>query len=568
MSSPEFSADEILEEWNDSLTTRLIPNDVILGLYFVIGVVGNAIVLCVYSLRFRGQHGERYFVPFLALADLLACITCVIFTFYLNLHQADFSNETFCKVMWPLATGTTLMSVFLLLVITIERYFKVCRPFHDFKHKRLLLSIIVVMSVALAAPSPFFFGKRATFIPERNLTRYRCTVIRDINSPGPNIYGFVLAIFSILTPVTIAAVYLRIGWKLKGQLKFRQQFISARSTPQLSKRAFAKSTDSCDVLCLEQQHPGTHVKRIKREIIYNQERSNSTECSDNDERQITNKEQSREKQNEEVLKLSNKKISSSNEINEASTEKEYVTTGCAEKGFRDEAHNFPIDPEFIFKTGEVRLSKLKQDTPSHSMDDRLHKSGSRVHKLSTTLPDSFSNPHHVQENCLDLCACKNMERVCKPDSSNLLGNCRKNHCSDVCNSRKSDNTHTVCYCNPCFNASDKRGRYLPEHSVRRHVTSHNGHLYPSLGMHRFTVMFMLIIGICCICYLPKITLLILESVMTSFWASIPDQYLGFVLFLYRFYIFNNVCNPVIYCLFDHRFRREIKFLCCRKRAVY
>lgn len=145
--SSENSAEQRLVQWNESLTLRLIPNDVILALYFVVGVVGNTIVLSVYTLRFQGQHRERYFVPFLALADLLACITCVTFTFYLNFHQADFRNETFCKVMWPLSAGTTFMSVFTLLVITIERYYKLCRPFHELRHRRIILLAILTMSV-------------------------------------------------------------------------------------------------------------------------------------------------------------------------------------------------------------------------------------------------------------------------------------------------------------------------------------------------------------------------------------------------------------------------------------
>ncbi|XP_062612021.1 muscarinic acetylcholine receptor M3-like [Saccostrea cucullata] len=548
MSTLDFSEERRLEDWNKSLTVRLIPNDIVLALYLVIGVIGNTVVLCVYIMRFRGQHGERYFVPFLALADLLACITCVTFTFYLNFHQADFKNETFCKVMWPLATGTTFMSVFLLLVITIERYFKVCRPFHEFKHKRLFLFIIVTMSVFIAAPSPFFFGRRATFIPERNLTRYRCTVIKDINSPGPNIYGFVLGMFSIFTPITIAAVYIRIGWKLRGQLRFRQQFLSTRNSPQLSKSLGRDCHGhSCETLILDRQHHGTHFKLFKEKIILHQNHSCSTEFSDHDDRRMADMKQSPDEQTEETRHFANEGIVS-HKTNEASKENKCDMPGCAKTEVPGNARHFSLDSGVHLRSVAVQLSQFRQRTCSST----------RKIQIPTS---SLTN--HTPKTCVNVETNEQIESVNKNNNPDSLTKFRSNVC-EVCHLQTSENAHVICYRNAYFNSSAIWGRQLPEYPVRRHVNAHKGHL----GMHRFTIMFMLITGICFLCYLPKIFLLILESVMTSFWVSIPDQYLGFVLFLYRFYIFNNVCNPIIYCLFDFRFRREIKFLCCRRRIMY
>lgn len=551
--SSENSAEQRLEQWNESLTLRLIPNDVILALYFVVGVVGNTIVLSVYTLRFQGQHRERYFVPFLALADLLACITCVTFTFYLNFHQADFRNETFCKVMWPLSAGTTFMSVFTLLVITIERYYKLCRPFHELRHRRIILLAILTMSVLIAAPSPLFFGTRATFVPERNLTRFRCTVIKDINSPGPNIYGFVLGLFSILTPITIAVVYIRIGWKLRGQMKFRQQFTCSQRSHEVSEKDFAKGAHSSDVLFLEDQHPGTYIKLIKERINCDHEHSNSTEYSDQDDGKLQDKLQSNDAHQNVI-----NHVSLSPQTNEASPKNK-------KKHLVDEdvaCSNSRIDNRLQFKNRKLPLSFFKQRFFSKTNDSQVKNTTGGVDNQATGFFNSASSLTKAT--------------TMKPKGPGLYLHRNKyeldGHASptvtiktkNICGECAAGGTQASC----CQSTFSRSGRKLPDVPVRRHVITHNGHLYPSLGMHRFTVMFMLITGICCLCYLPKITLLILETVMTSFWASIPDQYLGVVLFLYRFYIFNNVCNPIIYCLFDYRFRREIKVLCCRRRTIF
>ena len=537
--SSDDLAEERLREWNESLTLRLIPNDVILALYLAVGIVGNSTVLCVYGLRFHGQHRERYFVPFLALADLLACITCVTFTFYLNFHQADFRNETFCKVMWPLSTGTTFVSVFMLLVITIERYYKVCKPFHDLKHRKLILIVILSLAVLIASPSPLFFGTRVTFIPERNLTRYRCTVIKDINSPGPNIYGFVLGMFSILTPVTIAAVYIRIGWKLRGQMKFRKQFTYSKRSNEVSERDFAKGAHSCDVLFLEDQHPGTYIKLKKEQINFDHEHSNSTECSEHDDGRPNDSVQRSSKGHQKGVSH----VSLSRQINEVSLDKKR-----SENDDKDS-----VDDGFRFKAKKSRIFSKTDENPLHDLSVKDEKQTTTFFNLSLSkgIPtEPKGTEEYFHRNRGDI-FCYGSAKVSADHHYNVKTSCSANEA--FCALSKSN---------------ERLGRRFPEVPVRRHVTSRNGHLYPSLGMHRFTVMFMLITGICCLCYLPKITLLILETVMTSFWVSIPDQYLGLVLFLYRFYIFNNVCNPIIYCLFDFRFRREIKGLCCRRRALF
>lgn len=554
--SSENLAEQRLEQWNESLTLRLIPNDVILALYFVVGVVGNTIVLCVYTLRFQGQHRERYFVPFLALADLLACITCVTFTFYLNFHQADFRNETFCKVMWPLSTGTTFVSVFTLLVITIERYFKVCRPFHELRHRRIVLLAILTMSVLIAAPSPLFFGTRATFVPERNLTRFRCTVIKDINSPGPNIYGFVLGLFSILTPITIAAVYIRIGWKLRGQMRFRQQFTYSQRSHEVSEKDFAKGAHSSDVLFLEDQHPGTYIKLTKERINCDHENSNSTEYSDHDDGKLHDNLQSNDAHQNVI-----NHVSLSPQINEASSKNK-------KKHRADEdvaCSNSRIDNGLQFKNRKFPLSYFKQRIFSKTNDSQVKTTVVGVDNQTTGFfngTSSLTKATTMESKGSGLYLHRNRYELDRHASPSVPIK-TKNICKE-CGVQIAGGTQASC----CRGTFSRSGRKLPEVPVRRHVTTHNGHLYPSLGMHRFTVMFMLITGICCLCYLPKITLLILETVMTSFWASIPDQYLGVLLFLYRFYIFNNVCNPIIYCLFDYRFRREIKVLCCRRRTLF
>ncbi|CAG2186434.1 unnamed protein product [Mytilus edulis] len=81
--------------------------------------------------------------------------------------------------------------------------------------------------------------------------------------------------------------------------------------------------------------------------------------------------------------------------------------------------------------------------------------------------------------------------------------------------------------------------------------------------HRFSIMFFLITLLFFITYFPRIALMIIESVITSFWDTLTDAQYVTVLCFYRGYLMNNVVNPVIYLIFDTVFRTSCKQLCCR-----
>lgn len=70
-------------------------------------------------------------------------------------------------------------------------------------------------------------------------------------------------------------------------------------------------------------------------------------------------------------------------------------------------------------------------------------------------------------------------------------------------------------------------------------------------------MFMLITVIFLICYIPKVTIMLLEARNTKFWEEFSDSGRVGVLFVYRMYIINNITNPIIYAFLDNQFSREI-----------
>lgn len=148
-------------EWNMELTMLLVPDDIILSLYILLGITGNTLVILVYRFRMRKQSEDRYFIPVLAFSDLSASVICASFGIALNLMQAEFTNTNLCKAWWFFAAFSTFMSILLLTIIAVHRYLKVCRPLGSQMSlfwKRFSIGLAFCISIILGGPTPALYG--------------------------------------------------------------------------------------------------------------------------------------------------------------------------------------------------------------------------------------------------------------------------------------------------------------------------------------------------------------------------------------------------------------------------
>ena len=84
--------------------------------------------------------------------------------------------------------------------------------------------------------------------------------------------------------------------------------------------------------------------------------------------------------------------------------------------------------------------------------------------------------------------------------------------------------------------------------------------------HKYTYVFIAISVICIVTYTPRMTLMIIETINEYFWISQYDKphLYSFLKFLNRSYIVNNIANPILYAMFDSKFRRQLLyFLACK-----
>ncbi|XP_061181593.1 neuromedin-U receptor 2-like [Saccostrea echinata] len=403
-----------LEDWNYEKSKVLTVNTVILGFYLLIGVVGNSIVIYVYNFRMKGPRDDRYFIPHLAVMDLCACIVGVGYAMALNIIPLRFQGDELCKILWFASQATTMCAAFMLLVIAIQRYLKVVRPFKKqmtIKTKHFALVAIILLSIVLSLPCFMFYGEITIINSQLNLKGSRCGASPNSDRTALFLYNTILFVIVVGGLITISVLYIMIGRTIYRQHKYRRRISSATSA----------------------------VKRSNRDSM---------------------------------------------EWNPPSE-----SGGGVPPRNKPQRDSLDFDSPFLDSLTEAPPSPV---TPVNEESSPLQNSTFLSVPMTTTekIRSSFTE---IQKKA--------------------------------------------------FNSA------IP--TVRKHF-----------GTHRCSWMFMLIAVVFVLSFIPRITLNVLESVDHHFWHKLTDREIAFYLFLYRFYLVNNISNPFFYGLFDRALRKELRKICC------
>ncbi|XP_052719406.1 kappa-type opioid receptor-like [Crassostrea angulata] len=208
-----------LDKWNSDLARRLTPNNVILSLYIAIGLLGNSTVILIYGFKIKGNKEDRYFIPFLAFADLSASIY----------------NKTFC-------------SIFLLLIIAIHRYLKICRPQRKqmtLKWKRFAMCLVLIIAFALSAPMSYFYGSVSFKNEKENIVGLRCSRLKTAHKLASQIFGGIAVLTIIIVIFSFICLYLRIGYTIIKHFKYSKTQKTYNNTEKPRQNNKRKGVNSC-----------------------------------------------------------------------------------------------------------------------------------------------------------------------------------------------------------------------------------------------------------------------------------------------------------------------------------
>ncbi|XP_065123857.1 leukotriene B4 receptor 1 [Paramisgurnus dabryanus] len=142
-------------EGEEETDVGLVGACVILGLCFLVGTPGNLLVVWTILKHVKQRSHTVLLILHLAIADLLVLITLPLWIYSL-VHSWVFS-EAVCKAMVYIINACMYSSVFLITIMSVERFVAVRYPFASagWRRKHALNKLLVVLwmaSFALSIP--------------------------------------------------------------------------------------------------------------------------------------------------------------------------------------------------------------------------------------------------------------------------------------------------------------------------------------------------------------------------------------------------------------------------------
>ncbi|XP_075692975.1 leukotriene B4 receptor 1-like [Rhinoderma darwinii] len=141
----------VTDQKTPSMSLMNIAPCVLLSLAFIIGAPGNILVMWSIYGKLTKIPAAVLVIGNLALADLLILLTLPIWIYTLAVNKWVF-GVVFCKVLVYVIYSSLYVSIFLITLLSMERFLAVFRPFHlqRWARQRIFLKITIFIWIASA----------------------------------------------------------------------------------------------------------------------------------------------------------------------------------------------------------------------------------------------------------------------------------------------------------------------------------------------------------------------------------------------------------------------------------
>ncbi|KAH3859240.1 hypothetical protein DPMN_101956 [Dreissena polymorpha] len=146
---------------NLRLQRTILPVILFIGIVALVGIIGNVLILIIYGRR-RDGGNFRCFVLMMATIDLTSCITISPGEIYILLNWYDNPYIWICKAKTFFNVFTSWGSAWILFLLAIDRYRKICRPLRWQITTTLAMKLCIlalVISAAVASWVALVWGK-------------------------------------------------------------------------------------------------------------------------------------------------------------------------------------------------------------------------------------------------------------------------------------------------------------------------------------------------------------------------------------------------------------------------
>lgn len=222
------------EDLNQEIKEYLYYNTGILSLYLFLGITGNVSVLFIYTCRMKKTE-ERYFIPILAITDILACLAGVILGIVSNFYRANYVLDTFCKVGYFFTWATTSASGFMIMLIALNRHLRICRPTSAQLtpvRKTRAVVVMITISIVMSLPMMYFLGSRDVPYTYKgdSINATLCTLRFTDGTLNilQNAYFFFQIVLALMNMIVTCGLYIPVGVTIYRRFKIFNQNMKNR----------------------------------------------------------------------------------------------------------------------------------------------------------------------------------------------------------------------------------------------------------------------------------------------------------------------------------------------------
>ncbi|KAL3873844.1 hypothetical protein ACJMK2_036928 [Sinanodonta woodiana] len=218
-----------LKEINDSEAKILLPFTVFYVIVMVLGIIGNTLVIIVHKVR-----PTRIYIVCLATLDITTCVVGIPY------HVLDLMNPYMyfypiaCKLLTFLITLPLNASMFILAIVAIDRYLKLCKPLKSQQtNLESVRTCLITVSCSLVVVSPYIliYGHSTIHTEVANITGSQCFFDESYkDSLFPLVYiGFELLLFAIVA-ILLIVLYIIIWRTVIKQEKYYNKLYKSTNT--------------------------------------------------------------------------------------------------------------------------------------------------------------------------------------------------------------------------------------------------------------------------------------------------------------------------------------------------
>ncbi|OWF38845.1 orexin receptor type 2-like [Mizuhopecten yessoensis] len=217
---------------NSQMARKLLPVTIFVYILMFFGLIGNSVVVYVYLFRWKSTT-IKYFIGYLATLDLVTSGLCMPLEIVLYTNPVTANSSALCRVLRFSRAVTSIAEAFLLVVIAVDRYLRVCKYTQtqiSVKKAKQLCILSFTFSLCLSWPSLFVFGSydRGTY----PVLQTSCSTVQHLRGTVyPLLYYAMLFLVFIIVSVCLFVFYILVGIKLC-RLSSKQKLSISKGTSE------------------------------------------------------------------------------------------------------------------------------------------------------------------------------------------------------------------------------------------------------------------------------------------------------------------------------------------------